>query len=86
MTIALWFIPGLIDNHQCAGTENAVQNRIVTIGDQWEYLTKESATKSMKLKEANKQQTFNISVKDIEFWLGEVRTFVSEILHSSMCD
>ncbi|XP_071821753.1 spectrin alpha chain, non-erythrocytic 1-like isoform X5 [Apostichopus japonicus] len=67
----------LIDNHQCAGTENAVQNRIVTIGDQWEYLTKESATKSMKLKEANKQQTFNISVKDIEFWLGEMENTLS---------
>ncbi|KAJ8038539.1 Spectrin alpha chain, non-erythrocytic 1 [Holothuria leucospilota] len=69
----------LIDNHQCAGTEDAVQARIVSIGDQWEYLTKESATKSLKLKEANKQQTFNISVKDIEFWLGEMEnTLASE--------
>ncbi|XP_030853592.1 spectrin alpha chain, non-erythrocytic 1 isoform X3 [Strongylocentrotus purpuratus] len=62
----------LIDANQCGGTEDAVQARIVGIGDQWEYLVQRSAEKSLKLKEANKQQTFHISVKDINFWLGEM--------------
>ncbi|XP_071500194.1 spectrin alpha chain, non-erythrocytic 1-like [Diadema antillarum] len=62
----------LIDNNQCAGTEEAVQARIVGIGDQWEYLVQRSAEKALKLKEANKQQTFHISIKDINFWLGEM--------------
>ena len=66
------FYPGLIDNNQCAGTEEAVQARIVGIGDQWEFLVQRSSEKSLKLKEANKQQTFHISVKDINFWLGEM--------------
>ena len=49
-----------------------MQARIVGIGDQWEFLVQRSSEKSLKLKEANKQQTFHISVKDINFWLGEM--------------
>ena len=64
---------GLIDNRQCIGSEDAVQSRIVGIGDQWEFLVTKSSQKADKLKEANKQQTFHISIKDIDFWLSEVR-------------
>ncbi|XP_022101019.1 spectrin alpha chain, non-erythrocytic 1-like isoform X4 [Acanthaster planci] len=67
----------LIDNHQCVGSEEAVQNRIVNIGNQWELLVTKSTEKSEKLKEANKQQTFHISIKDIDFWLSEIEASLS---------
>ncbi|KAK6196167.1 hypothetical protein SNE40_001445 [Patella caerulea] len=62
----------LIDNRQCAGSEDAVQNRLESLTTQWEDLVSKSAEKSEKLKEANQQQTYNAGVKDIDFWLGEV--------------
>ncbi|XP_033642967.1 spectrin alpha chain, non-erythrocytic 1-like isoform X2 [Asterias rubens] len=67
----------LIDNHQCIGSEDAVQSRIVSIGDQWEFLVTKSSAKADKLKEANKQQTFHISIKDIDFWLSEIEAGLS---------
>ncbi|XP_064458376.1 spectrin alpha chain-like isoform X2 [Ornithodoros turicata] len=66
----------LIDKRQCAGSEDAVQSRLGSIADQWEHLTTKSSEKSMKLKEANKQRTFNAAVKDIDFWLGEVESLL----------
>lgn len=68
---------GLIDKRQCQGAEEVVSQRLTTIGDQWEYLVQKSTEKSMKLKEASKQQAFNAGVKDIEFWLGEVEQQLS---------
>ena len=47
---------GLIDKKQCQGAEEVVSQRLTTIGDQWEYLVQKSTEKSMKLKEASKQQ------------------------------
>lgn len=67
----------LIDRHQCAGSEDAVQARLAAIAEQWEYLTHKSSEKSMKLKEANKQRAFNAAVKDIDFWLGEVESLLT---------
>lgn len=64
----------LIDQHQCAGSEEAVQSRLSCLAEQWEHLTKKTIEKSIKIKEANKQRTFNAAVKDIDFWLGEVST------------
>lgn len=63
----------LIDKHKCAGSEDAVKQRLISITEQWEFLTKKSSEKSIKLKEANKQRAFNAAVKDIDFWLGEVQ-------------
>ncbi|KAL3872184.1 hypothetical protein ACJMK2_040130 [Sinanodonta woodiana] len=62
----------LIDQKQCAGSEDAVQARLESLASQWETLVAKSAEKSEKLKEASRQQTYNAGVKDIEFWLGEV--------------
>ena len=62
----------LIDQRQCAGSEDAVQNRLESLLQQWEDLVAKSAEKSDKLKEASRQQTYNAGVKDIDFWLGEV--------------
>ncbi|CAG0916965.1 unnamed protein product [Notodromas monacha] len=67
----------LIDKHQCADSEEAVQSRLQSIADQWEFLTKKSSEKSMKLKEANKQRTYIAAVKDLDFWLGEVESLLT---------
>lgn len=66
----------LIDKKQCAGSEPAVQQRIQSITEQWKHLTTKTTEKSLKLKEANKQRTFNAAVKDIDFWLGEVESLL----------
>ena len=63
---------GLIDSHKCGGLETTVDNRLKQIIEQWEFLVQKSSDKSLKLKEASRQQTFNAGVKDVEFWLGEV--------------
>lgn len=64
---------GLIDSRKCAGLESTVDNRLQQIIEQWEFLVQKSSDKSLKLKEASRQQTFNAGVKDVEFWLGEVK-------------
>lgn len=66
------FNVGLIDSRKCAGLETTVDNRLQQIIEQWEFLVQKSSDKSLKLKEASRQQTFNAGVKDVEFWLGEV--------------
>ena len=63
---------GLIDSRKCAGLESTVDNRLQQIIEQWEFLVQKSSDKSLKLKEASRQQTYNAGVKDVEFWLGEV--------------
>ncbi|XP_060596253.1 spectrin alpha chain, non-erythrocytic 1-like isoform X2 [Ruditapes philippinarum] len=67
----------LIDQKQCAGSEEAVQARLESLASQWETLVAKSAEKSDKLKEASRQQTYNAGVKDIEFWLGEVEQMLA---------
>ncbi|XP_058795855.1 spectrin alpha chain [Phymastichus coffea] len=67
----------LIEKHQCAGSEDAVQKRLASIADQWEYLTHKTTEKSMKLKEANKQRTYIAAVKDLDFWLGELESLLT---------
>ncbi|KAK9511531.1 hypothetical protein O3M35_000170 [Rhynocoris fuscipes] len=67
----------LIDKHQCAGSEEAVQQRLASIADQWEFLTQKTTEKSLKLKEANKQRTYIAAVKDLDFWLGEVESLLT---------
>nr|BAN20944.1 spectrin [Riptortus pedestris] len=67
----------LIDKHQCAGSEDAVQVRLASIADQWEFLTQKTTEKSLKLKEANKQRTYIAAVKDLDFWLGEVESLLT---------
>ena len=63
----------LVDNNQCSGSEAAIQQRIAKLAEEWEMLTVKSTEKSVKLKEANRQRAYNAGVKDLEFWLGEVK-------------
>lgn len=67
----------LIDKRQCVGSEEAVQARLASIADQWEFLTQKTTEKSLKLKEANKQRTYIAAVKDLDFWLGEVESLLT---------
>ena len=67
----------LIERRKCSGSEEAVQQRLEKISEQWETLTKKTSEKSMKLKEANRQRTFIAAVKDLDFWLGEVDSLLS---------
>lgn len=55
------------------------QARLASIADQWEFLTQKTTEKSLKLKEANKQRTYIAAVKDLDFWLGEVSCFFSNL-------
>ena len=64
---------GLIEQRKCAGSEEIVKERITKLQQQWEYLVQKSNEKSQHLKESNQQQQFNTNVKDLDFWLGEVR-------------
>lgn len=65
----------LIQKEQCAGSEEAVRDRINKLLDEWNYLTGKSSEKGEKLKEANRQRMYTAAVKDLEFWLGEVGVF-----------
>merc|ERR1719411_1504995 len=67
----------LIDRKKCSGSEEAVQNRLESIAQQWEFLTQKTSEKSMKLKEANRQRPFIAAVKDLDFWLGEVESILT---------
>lgn len=63
----------LIADKQCSGSEDAVQGRIDQLVSEWQKLTSKSTEKSEKLREANRQRMYTAAVKDLEFWLGEVR-------------
>ncbi|KAK7065236.1 Spectrin alpha chain, non-erythrocytic 1 [Halocaridina rubra] len=67
----------LIDKYQCAGSEDAVKQRIKSISKRWDLLTRRTEEKFLKLKEANKQKFFFTAVKDLEFWLGEVESLLT---------
>ena len=55
----------------------SLQARLISIADQWEFLTQKTTEKSLKLKEANKQRTYIAAVKDLDFWLGEVESLLT---------
>ncbi|ESO09912.1 hypothetical protein HELRODRAFT_156368 [Helobdella robusta] len=62
----------LIEKDQCAGSEDAVRERVHKLLGDWQFLTGKSGEKGDKLKEANRQRMYTAAVKDLEFWLGEV--------------
>ena len=67
----------MIERKKCAGSEDAVHQRIESISEQWEVLSQKTTEKSMRLKEANRQRTFIAAVKDLDFWLGEVESLLN---------
>lgn len=73
----------MIEQKKCAGSEEIVRERITKLEQQWEQLVTKSSKKTQHLKEANQKQQFNNNIKDLDFWLGEVRKFVLRILTRS---
>lgn len=67
-----FFLIDLLDKGRATGSETAVEQRLKAVAEQWELLTQKTSEKTFKLKEANKQRSFNAAVKDLDFWLGEV--------------
>ena len=65
-------VAGLLENGKCQGNEETVTIKITTIEEKWTTLIKSCKIKTQKLQEASQQQTFFSSVKDLDFWLGEV--------------
>lgn len=64
----------LIENEQCKGQEDIVNQHINRLADKWDHLVARSNEKSEKLQEANRQAAYDAGIKDIEFWLGELET------------
>ena len=62
---------------KCSGSEEAVQKRFESIAEQWELLTQKTSENSMKMKEANRQRTCIAADKDLDFWLGEVKSILT---------
>lgn len=60
----------------CVGSEDVVKVCLVVLVDQWQFLVQKLVEKSQKLKEVNKQQNFNIGIKDFDFWLFEVEVLL----------
>lgn len=75
-------IPDLITSHQCAGNEAEVAARCEYLRDQWENLEGRTRQKTQKLKEANQEQQFNTGVKDMDFWLADVRACMHAHTHT----
>lgn len=69
----------LIDKGKCADPETvkAVRHKLTLITEQWQFLTEKTTEKTIKLKEANKQRTFNAAIKDLEFWLTEIESLLN---------
>lgn len=66
----------LIDKGKCGDSDDAVRHRLMIITEQWKHLTEKTTEKSFKLKEANKQRTFNAAIKDLDFWLAEIESLL----------
>ncbi|KAH7638391.1 alpha spectrin [Dermatophagoides farinae] len=67
----------LIGKGKCGDGEEAVRDKLILITEQWKYLTEKTTEKTIKLKEANKQRTYNAAIKDLEFWLAEVESLLN---------
>ncbi|XP_065068119.1 spectrin alpha chain, non-erythrocytic 1-like [Rhopilema esculentum] len=68
---------GLLENGKCQGNEETVRYKITTIEESWTTLIRTCKVKTQKLQEGSQQQSFYSSVKDMDFWLGEVETALS---------
>ena len=73
LTFLLFSFTELIEERKCANNEEIVRERITKLQTEWEKLTKQSQAKSRYLKESNELQQYNNNVKELDYWLGEVR-------------
>uniref|UniRef100_A0A8C6R8D3 Spectrin alpha chain, erythrocytic 1 n=1 Tax=Nannospalax galili TaxID=1026970 RepID=A0A8C6R8D3_NANGA len=61
----------LIERRACDGDEENVKDQLDKLKEKWEYLLERTTDKGQKLNEASRQQRFNTSIRDFEFWLSE---------------
>nr|XP_004671146.2 spectrin alpha chain, erythrocytic 1 isoform X2 [Jaculus jaculus] len=61
----------LIERRACDGDEETVKEQLDKLKENWDYLLERTIDKGQKLNEASRQQRFNTSIRDFEFWLSE---------------
>ncbi|XP_028611071.1 spectrin alpha chain, erythrocytic 1 isoform X2 [Grammomys surdaster] len=61
----------LIERRVCDGDEENMQEQLDKLKENWDYLLGRTTEKGQKLNEASRQQRFNTSIRDFEFWLSE---------------
>ncbi|XP_034376138.1 spectrin alpha chain, erythrocytic 1 [Arvicanthis niloticus] len=61
----------LIERRVCDGDEENMQEQLDKLKENWDYLLERTTEKGQKLNEASRQQRFNTSIRDFEFWLSE---------------
>uniref|UniRef100_A0A2R9A5S5 Spectrin alpha chain, erythrocytic 1 n=1 Tax=Pan paniscus TaxID=9597 RepID=A0A2R9A5S5_PANPA len=62
----------LIERSACDGNEEAMKEQLERLKEHWDHLLERTNDKGQKLNEASRQQRFNTSIRDFEFWLSEV--------------
>uniref|UniRef100_A0AC35U4B9 Spectrin alpha chain n=1 Tax=Rhabditophanes sp. KR3021 TaxID=114890 RepID=A0AC35U4B9_9BILA len=69
----------LINSSKCGDVagEEAVSQRLKSLNDQWELLVRTTTEKSHRLQEANRQQSFMATIRDLDFWQNEIETLLS---------
>uniref|UniRef100_A0A8B7WBU1 Spectrin alpha chain, erythrocytic 1-like n=1 Tax=Castor canadensis TaxID=51338 RepID=A0A8B7WBU1_CASCN len=61
----------LIERKACDGEEETMKMQLDELKEHWDYLLERTTDKGQKLNEASRQQRFNTSIRDFEFWLSE---------------
>ncbi|XP_052592619.1 spectrin alpha chain, erythrocytic 1 isoform X1 [Peromyscus californicus insignis] len=61
----------LIERRACDGDEENMKEQLDKLKENWDYLLERTIDKGQKLNEASRQQRFNTSIRDFEFWLSE---------------
>ncbi|CAH6789544.1 spectrin alpha chain, erythrocytic 1 [Phodopus roborovskii] len=61
----------LIERRVCDGNEETMKEQLDKLKEKWDYLLERTTDKGQKLNEASRQQRFNTSIRDFEFWLSE---------------
>ncbi|VTJ82135.1 Hypothetical predicted protein [Marmota monax] len=67
----------LIERKACDGNEETVEEQLKLLKEHWDSLLERTIDKGEKLDEASRQQRFNTSVRDFEFWLSEAETLLA---------
>ncbi|XP_047410247.1 spectrin alpha chain, erythrocytic 1 isoform X3 [Sciurus carolinensis] len=67
----------LIERKACDGSEETMEEQLKLLKEHWENLLERTIDKGQKLDEASRQQRFNTSVRDFDFWLSEAETLLA---------
>ncbi|XP_006159133.1 spectrin alpha chain, erythrocytic 1 [Tupaia chinensis] len=67
----------LIERKACDGNEETVKGQVEELKKHWDHLLERTNDKGQKLDEASRQQRFNTSIRDFEFWLSEAEALLA---------